>query len=80
MLKGCIQLQGHRLKTVSRKKFNMKVGSDTFYNAEIAKEGDLKAQLSGVLKNKISILQNSNLAEMSLYMYLRIVPNGKIVG
>jgi hypothetical protein len=34
-----------------------------FYNiAEIAVEGDLNTQLSGVLKDKISILQTSTLA------------------
>jgi ubiquitin len=80
MLKDCSKSQGYRLKTVSRKKSNTNIGSDTLYNAEIAVEGDLKTQIVGVLKNKISTPQTSNLAETFLIMYRRFVPNGKIIG
>jgi hypothetical protein len=79
MLKDCTKVQGHRLWIVSRKKFNTNIGSDTFYNAEIAVEGDLKTQLSEVLKNKISTPQTSNLADTFSDMYLRFVPDGSII-
>jgi hypothetical protein len=65
---------------VSRKKFNTNSGSDTFYNAENAVEGDLKTQLSEVLKNKIFIPQTSKSAETFLHMYSGYVPNENIVG
>jgi hypothetical protein len=80
MLKYCTKLQGHRLKTVSRKTSNTNIGSDTFYNAEIAVEGDLKTQLSGVLKSKIYTPQTSNSAKTFFYMYFRYVPNDNILG
>jgi hypothetical protein len=79
MLKDCTKLQGHRLKTVSRKKINTNIGSDTFYNAEIAVEGDLKTQLSRVLKNKICTPQTSNSAKTFFDMSLRFVPDGNII-
>jgi hypothetical protein len=64
---------------VSRKKSNTNIGSNTFYNAEIAVEGDLKTEISGVLKNKISTPQTSYSAETFLHMYFRYVPNDNIV-
>jgi hypothetical protein len=79
MFKDCAKSQGYRLKTIFRKKSNTNIATDTFYNAEIAEEGDLKTQLLGVLKNKISILPTSKLKDMFLNVYLRLVPNGKIV-
>jgi hypothetical protein len=79
MFKECTKSQGFRLKTFFRKKSNTNLASDTFYNAEIAVEGDLNTQLSGILKNKISTLQISYLTEIFFNMYLKFVPNGNIV-